>query len=110
MFNRTLSALAAVALTGATLAASTPATARTEDQASVRYADLNLASPDGAQRLGQRIRQAAVQVCGTFSNDLRLNEAVGECQSRAIAGAKAEAQVALAGMTGGSGTVALLAN
>jgi len=110
MFNRTLSALAAVALTGATLALSTPAMAQSDDQVSVRYADLNLASPDGAQSLVRRIRQAAVQVCGTYSNDLRLNETVGECQSRAIAGAKAEAQVALAGKTGGSGTVALLAD
>jgi len=110
MFNRTLSALAAVALSGATLAIATPAFAQSEDQVSVRYADLDLSSPDGAQRLDQRIRLAAVQVCGNFSNDLRLNETVGECQARAIADAKAGAQVAFAGTTGASGTVALLAN
>jgi len=110
MFNRTLSALAAVALSGATLAVSTPAFAQSDDQVSVSYGDLDLSSADGAQRLARRIRQAAVEVCGTFSNDLRRNEIIGQCQDRAIAGAKAEAQVALAGKTGGSGTVALLAD
>ena len=110
MFNRSLSALAAVALTGATLAISTPAFAQSQDSVRVSYADLDLASADGAQRFERRIRQAAEEVCGSASRDLRQNQAVIACQARAVAGAKADVQVALAGKTGASRTVALLTN
>jgi UrcA family protein len=110
MFNRTLSALAAVALTGATLAVSTSASAQTGDSISVRYDDLDLASSAGSDRFDRRVRQAARAVCGDLSADLRLNGTVAACQADAVAGARANAQIALAGKSGGSRTVALRTN
>jgi UrcA family protein len=107
MLTRTLSALAAVALTGATLTVGSPAFAQEQDSVRVGYSDLDLSTPQGSERLDRRLRQAAADVCGTYSADLRQNQSVGECQARALSGARAEAQVALAGKAGGSRTVAL---
>jgi UrcA family protein len=110
MLNRALSALAALALTGATLAVSTPAFAQSSDSVSVGYGDLDLSTAAGTDRLDRRLRQAASAVCGDHSLDLRMNRAVRECEARALAGAKADLQVALAGQRAGRRTVALRTN
>jgi UrcA family protein len=110
MFIRTLSALAAVALTGATLAVSTSASAQTGESVAVRYGDLDLATSTGAERFERRVHKAARAVCGDLSADVRLNSIVAACQADAAAGAKAGMDVALAGKPGGSRTVALNAN
>jgi UrcA family protein len=107
MFNRTLSALAAVALTGATLAAGTSASAQgIEDSVKVRYGDLDLSSTSGAARFERRLRNAAKEVCGEETRDLLINEAVHACQARAMANARSDLQVAIA-TKAGSRTVAL---
>jgi UrcA family protein len=110
MFNRTLSALAAVALTGATLAVSTSASAQTRESVSVRYSDLDLASAAGSDQFERRVHKAARAVCGDLSADLRLNSIVSACQADAVASARAGMDVALAGKPGGRVTVALRAN
>lgn len=110
MFNRTLSALAAVALTGATLAISTPAFAQGDDAVAVGFGDLDLSTAAGSQRFERRVRQAATAVCGEFSRDLRLNEAIGACKGRAIAAARADAQVAMAARPAAGRMVALRTN
>ena len=110
MFTRTLSALAAVALTGATLAVSTSASAQTGDSVAVRTGDLDLATSAGSDRFERRVRTAARAVCGDLSADVRANQVVAACQADAMAGARAEAEVALAGKPGGSRTVALRTN
>lgn len=60
----------------------------------VRYADLNLASPQGVTALNQRIKAAARQVCGPQPTNLDETMAMRRCQTDAIR--SAEPQVALA--------------
>lgn len=110
MFNRTLSALAAVALSGAAMAVSTPAAAQEQDSVVVRYADLDLSTPAGAERFEQRLRRASADVCGDVSIDLEISGAVKACRARAIANAKADLQVAMAKPAGGNRVVALRTN
>ncbi|MBV8687376.1 MAG: UrcA family protein [Alphaproteobacteria bacterium] len=111
MFNRTLSALAAVALTGATLAIGTPASAQTvEDSIAVRYGDLDLSDGAGAAQLELRLRQAASQVCGDYGRDLSVNSSVQACKTRALANAKSDMRVALAAPAGTGRSVTLRTN
>lgn len=78
------------------LAAALPAAAATESR-SVRYDDLNLASPAGQERLQRRIDSAAREVCGA-ANPTRESLAVMAASQKCIAEAKtrAKAQVARA--------------
>jgi UrcA family protein len=108
MFTRTLSALAAVALSGAAMAVTTsPAAAQEQDQVVVRYADLDLSTADGNARFEQRLRRASADVCGDVTVDLRISGAVKACQANAIANAKADLQIAMAKPAGGYRVVAL---
>ena len=104
MFNRTLSALAAVALTGATVAISSPAAAQSSDQVSafVKTGDLDLSTAAGAERFEVRLRNAAEEVCGEASRDLRLNAQIRACTARITSRAHAEVDIAMArkGRTG----------
>ena len=97
MFTRTLSALAAVALTGATVAISSPAAAQSTDQVSafVKTGDLDLSTAAGAERFEIRLRNAAEEVCGEATRDLRLNAQVKACTARITSRAKAEVEVAI---------------
>lgn len=91
MFTRTLSALAAVALTGATLAISSPAAAQSEEiSVFVPTGDLDLSTAAGAERLEVRLANAADEVCGEATRDLRLNAQVKACKARVTSRARAE--------------------
>jgi len=51
----------------------------------VRYADLNLANPEGIQTLYQRIRMAARVVCGgSESRSVQALHLASQCRERAI--------------------------
>lgn len=55
-------------------------------QAVVRYADLNLANPDGVQRLYQRIVASAHAVCGNVDpRDLAVWSRVRTCTDHSVA-------------------------
>jgi UrcA family protein len=60
-------------------------------QLTVRYADLDLNTEDGAAKLLRRINFAATRVCPEASHDLRLAALAREC--RAAATARAVEQV-----------------
>jgi UrcA family protein len=112
MFNRTLSALAAVALTGATLAIATPALAEPvgdPTSTTVRFGDLDLSTAKGEARLYARLSAAADEVCGTGARNHVVAMKIAECRSNAIASAKANVSMALAAKSGGR-TVAMGTN
>jgi UrcA family protein len=75
-----LKVLAAAALASAGLAAAANAQsdvqspARPEARVAVSYADLNLASPAGAERMLDRIERAAEKACGGRGTQNRLLE------------------------------------
>ncbi len=97
MFTRTISALAAMALTAGTLALSTPVKAApADDQVSVRIGDLDLSSAEGAATLDRRVRAAARQICGWMpASGLNMQRQVSECQESVVAGARQEIEIAL---------------
>jgi UrcA family protein len=88
--TRTLVALAATAFTFVGSAAvAAPATVTHE--ATVNYADLNLESPAGIDKLYARLRTAARQVCGSAErSDLAASMYVAECRAKAVAQAVAK--------------------
>jgi UrcA family protein len=86
-----LLALAAAAATASFPAYAQDVTSSTE----VRYADLNLASADGAAALKARVTHAADKVCGV-SRDLSLRSTAAAKGCAKIAVAKAMPQVELA--------------
>jgi UrcA family protein len=98
MFTRTLSALAALALTAGTLALSTPIhAAPADEQVNVRIGDLDLSSAAGAAALDRRVRVAARQICGWVpATNLNLQRQVSDCQDSVVAGARGEIEIALA--------------
>lgn len=102
MFTRTLSALAAAGLTAITLAAATPLHAQAiDDQVSVKIADLDLSSADGAATFDRRVRAAARQICGWMpTTNLNLQRQVADCQAEVAASAKQELALARAGGPG----------
>jgi len=91
-----LLALAAAAATAATV--SFPAYAQEVTKtAEVRYADINLTSPDGAQALKARVARAAKRVCSVAGD--RSLDTVAEarsCTRIAIARAMPQVELALA--------------
>jgi len=86
-------ALIALAATATFVAA--PAFAQDTRSAEVHYADLNLASADGAAALKGRIGRAADKVCGV-SSQLSLHSAASAKNCSKLAVAKAMPQVELA--------------
>ena len=85
MRKSTLTALAALTVSGLTAA---PAAAADETTVTVPYADLNLASPAGAAALEARIDAAVQEVC--VRPDIRNIKAMTaweECKAMARAGA-----------------------
>lgn len=89
---------AAVALSASALSAiATPAFAAGLPTAEVRYADLNLRSPEGAKVLQARVEQAADKVCSTGGFvDLRTRMLEKACAKTAIAKAMPQVELALA--------------
>jgi UrcA family protein len=60
-------------------------------QTTVKYADLNISSPNGATALYARIQRAAVQVCLPFDGGgLSSKRRMGFCVDKAIADAVAK--------------------
>jgi UrcA family protein len=94
----TLLALAAV--TAATLMtgiAVSPAMAEVHG-ITVRYDDLNLASPAGRHRLDGRLIQAATALCGRYdARELRLSSLSHACRRQAVRNARGQLAAALHG-------------
>lgn len=93
---KTLPALAALAVAAA-LVIPTVSMAAETTSARVSYADLNLATGAGQQKLQRRIAFAASNVCDTADRmDLDYARAVAVCRKGAIAGAQPAYQAAVA--------------
>ena len=87
-------AAALTALAGAAIAA--------EPNRSVRYADLNLASPEGRAQFDRRIASAAEALCGSaHSSDLGGQSEVGRCRTATVAGVTRQRDAILASATRG---------
>ena len=85
---KTFSPIAAAGV-AATLAAGTPARADDTHSARVTYADLNLASPAGEQKLQHRVSFAARSVCDTDDvSDPEMTSAIQHCRVAAVASAQ----------------------
>lgn len=100
----TLLALAAVAaatlMTGIAVSpAMAHETAMTGEPAiAVPYADINLASPAGRERLGHRVFQAATMLCGRYDpRDLRLVALSRACRAHAIAAVRPQLDALVGG-------------
>lgn len=79
---------AAAALANVAVAVPAHAAEPSAPTASVRYADLDLATPDGVARLDRRIRIAAKSVCGEADpRDLARMAPVQQCRAKAIVSA-----------------------
>jgi len=103
---KTLPAMAALAV-AAMLVTPTVSEAAERQSVRVHYADLNLATDFGKNKLQRRISYAARLVCDTAAPlDMKFERAVGECRS----GAVADAQPAFAAAVGRArrGTVEVL--
>lgn len=93
--NSALMAAAALAVAAA-LVVPTVSQAADLDSVTISYADLNLASADGAQRLQRRITFAARVICGyEDSRQYDLVVATNACRSDAIEGARPAYEAAL---------------
>ena len=97
MYTRTVSALAALALTAGTLALSTPVhAAPIEEQVEVKTSDLDLSSAKGVARLDRRVRAAAREICGTVPvTDLNMQRQVAGCQQAVLDNARKDVALAL---------------
>ena len=93
---RTLSALAAAALTVGAFALTAPAHAASpDDGVAVSLDGLNPADPADAERIGRRIRSAARGLCGTqLIQPIRLREKALACEKAAVADAQNAVELA----------------
>ena len=104
MLTRTLSALAAVGLTFATLALATPLEAAPpgEDMVQVKTGDLDLTTARGVATLDRRVRAAAREICGSVPIiNLNMQRQVADCQDSVIASARADVEFAVAAARSG---------
>jgi UrcA family protein len=108
MFARTVSALAAAALSTVALAGSPALAGQVETQSVVvSFADLNLGQSQGIARLDSRLRIAARQVCDTGNRDIHSLRLESECRASALSSARTE--VAVLTRSGGGRTEVALA-
>jgi UrcA family protein len=85
MNSRLRNATLAVLLSSMSAVAAAGNASDSVPQRTVRYSDLNLASPSGAATLYQRIRSAARSVCeAPFASDLQAQAAEQQCTHEAI--------------------------
>jgi UrcA family protein len=98
MFNRTLTALVAAAVTAGAVALAVPAhAASAEDKVTISLAGLNLADPANAARIDRRIRNAARQVCGSdLIQPIGLMEKAAACEKSVVADAHNSVEIAAA--------------
>jgi UrcA family protein len=90
-------------LTSMLTASATPALAQTAPAANqlvVSYADLDLSTDRGVRVLDRRLRVAAETVCGPTSDaDLEGKNDARSCRAEALAEARAQRDVAIAGLS-----------
>ncbi len=96
---RTLSALAALAMTAGTLALAAPAhAAPAEDTVTISLEGLDPADPADATRIERRIRTAARNLCGSdLIQPVRLMEQAAACEKSVMADARSNVALASAG-------------
>jgi UrcA family protein len=94
--NRTLSAIAALAMTAGTFAFAAPAQAApAEDVVSISLEGLDASSPQGALRIDRRIRIAARNLCGSdLIQPIELRERAASCEQAVTADARSAVQLA----------------
>lgn len=97
--HRTLSAIAALAMTAGTLAFAVPAhAAPVEDAVSISLQGLDSADPADAVRIDRRIRTAAQSLCGSKRiQPIRLREQAAACEEAVTADARGAVRLAAAG-------------
>ena len=89
--------LTRMALAAAALTALTGTAGAAEPSRSIRYADLNLASPQGRAQLDRRIASAAEVLCGfAHSSDLGGQSEVARCRAATVAGVTRQRDTILA--------------
>lgn len=95
---RTLSALAAAALTVGAFALTAPAhAAPAEDGVTVSLDGLNPADPADSERIARRIRGAARELCGSQQlQPVRLMQQAAACEKAAVAEARTAVELAAA--------------
>lgn len=96
--NRTLSALAALAMTAGTPALAAPARAASADDAvSISIEGLNPADPADAARIDRRVRTAAQGLCGSnLIQPIRMRERAAACEEAVTADARNSVRLAAA--------------
>ncbi len=67
----------------------------TKTNASVSYADLNLASAEGRAILDRRIESAVERVCGPTTRNIFMDKAVKKCQRQTMAAATQSRELAV---------------
>lgn len=83
--THSLTTLAALALASFAAAAGAAPTGGAPPSMTVRYADLNLRTPEGVASLYRRLTAAASQVCPlAYTPDLHTQELSKQCQHAAI--------------------------
>jgi len=103
--SKTFTALSALVVSSA-LIVPTVSQAAQPNSVRVSYADLDLATNFGQDKLQRRIGFAAETVCGTADQrDLYYSRAVGECRTGTIADAQPAFQEAVARVRHGTVTV-----
>jgi len=96
---RSYTFLLAAAAAAAAAAVAAPAAAAQAEEASVTidFADLDLATDQGAARLDRRIRKAASDVCGPMASRSVVEvQSIQRCRNGAISGAKGEVRTLIA--------------
>jgi UrcA family protein len=96
--NRTLSAIAALAMTAGTFALSAPAQAAPADEPfSISIEGLNPADPADAARIDRRVRTAAASLCGSNRiQPIQMREKAAACEAAIAADARDSVQLAVA--------------
>jgi UrcA family protein len=96
--HRTLSAIAALAMTAGTLALAAPAhAAPADDGVSISLEGLDSADPVDAARIDRRIRTAAQSLCGSrLIQPARMRQHAAACEAAVTADARASVQLAAA--------------
>jgi UrcA family protein len=96
--NRTLSAIAALAMTAGTFALAAPAQAApAEDAVNISLAGLDASDPADAVRIERRIRTAAQDLCGSkLIQPLQMRAKAEACEAALTADARGSVQLAAA--------------
>lgn len=96
--NRMLTALAAAAMTTATVALAAPAQAATaDDVVNISLAGLDSSDPADAVRIDRRIRSAAQSLCGSkLIQPTRMRELAAACEEAVTADARSAVELAAA--------------